>query len=501
MTIRDHIREFNRDQDGAVLVFFAGALAVLLGLIALSFDFGRRASTQSELQSYADHVALAAAGELDGGTDAITRATAAAANLISDSQSFGRTSAETYGNASHTLAGASNYTLTFFKTLPSSDTASMNAGVTTKPKEAAFVRVVVTPKIVDNTFAAAFYAMIGGQEPANAVTATAVAGFTQYACDITPLMFCLPDPSYKANAHIGDMILLRSGGNGAAWGPGDFGFLDPSYAKVDPNGPCAGKSGAQLDACLLGAMGSITQCFSQRGVDTAPGQKVGIEDASFNVRFDMYHAIMNGKKNDPAYAPAPNVIKGVADKNGNACTGSNPDASPNTKPLPKDNCFYTSTCMNGRFGNGDWSAKRAEYVQYNHGGVDPHPAAKTRYQYYLDEITAAGGSASATKIVTGLSVDGQPHRETGRPQCSKNQAIDPDRRLIIAAAVDCAANPINGQANNVPVEEFVKIFLTQPVGTDGASPPTLDIYGEVVGSASGPAGGGGLFHEVVQLYR
>lgn len=499
MTIRDHIREFNRDQDGAVLVFFAGALAVLLGLIALSFDFGRRASTQSELQSYADHVALAAAGELDGGTDAITRATAAAANLISDSQSFGRTSAETYGNASHTLAGASNYTLTFFKTLPSSDTASMNAGVTTKPDEAAFVRVVVTPKIVDNTFAAAFYAMIGGQEPANAVTATAVAGFTQYACDITPLMFCLPDPGYKADAHIGDMILLRSGGNGSAWGPGDFGFLDPSYAKVDPNGPCAGKSGAQLDACLLGAMGSITQCFSQRGVDTAPGQKVGIEDASFNVRFDMYHAIMNGKKNDPAYAPAPNVTKGVVPLGGGACTGSNPPASPDTVAMPKDNCFGTGTCLNGRFGDGKWNdptTGRPNYVNMNYGnGVpDPHSSAKTRYEYYLAEIAAAGGSASSTAILTGRA-------ETGRPQCSNNQAIDPDRRVIIAAAVDCAANPINGQTNNVPVEEFVKIFLTQPVGTDGASPPTLDIWGEVVGSASGPSGGGGLFHDVVQLYR
>ncbi|MCW3782448.1 TadE/TadG family type IV pilus assembly protein [Defluviimonas salinarum] len=499
MTIRDRIAEFNRNQDGAVLVFFAGALAVLLGLIALSFDFGRRASTQSELQSYADHVALAAAGELDGNSDAITRATAAAANLISDSQSFGRTSSETYGNADHTLAGASNYTLAFYKTLPSSDTASLNAGLTTKPEDASYVRVVVTPKIVDYTFAAAFYAMMGGQEPANAVSASAVAGFTQYACDITPLMFCLPDPSYKADANIGDLILLRSGGTGAAWGPGDFGFLDPSYAKVDPNGPCGGKTGAQLDACLLGAMGSITQCFAQRGVDTAPGQKVGIEDASFNVRFDMYSAIMNGKKNDPAYAPAPNVIKGVADKNGNACVGSNPPETSDTYALPKDNCFYTSTCWNGRFGDGNWSDPtngRPKYVEKNYGPAapDPHPAAQTRYEYYLAEIAAAGGGGSSTPILTGRS-------ETGRPQCSNNQAIDPDRRIVIAAAIDCAANPINGQTNNVPVEEFFKLFLTRPVGTNGASPPTLDLWGEVVGSASAPVGGGGLFHDVVQLYR
>ena len=48
-----------------------------------------------------------------------------------------------------------------------------------------------------------------------------------------------------------------------------------------------------------------------RGVDTEPGQKVGIENSSFNVRFDMYDSIMNGKRNNPNYAPAPNVIKGI----------------------------------------------------------------------------------------------------------------------------------------------------------------------------------------------
>jgi hypothetical protein len=42
------------------------------------------------------------------------------------------------------------------------------------------------------------------------------------------------------------------------------------------------------------------------------------------------------------------------------------------------------------------------------------------------------------------------------------------------------------------------------VGDDGASPPTLDIWGEVVGSAGGGAGGtgdAGIFRDVVQLYR
>jgi Flp pilus assembly protein TadG len=99
MAMRTRIKGFWLDQSGAILVFWGVSLAVLLGMVAISFDVGRMAATQSELQSYADHVALAAAGELDGRSTAITRATAAAANLVTDRQ--------TYGSGAQTLAGAS----------------------------------------------------------------------------------------------------------------------------------------------------------------------------------------------------------------------------------------------------------------------------------------------------------------------------------------------------------------------------------------------------------
>ena len=76
------------------------------------------------------------------------------------------------------------------------------------------------------------------------------------------------------------------------------------------------------------------------------------------------------------------------------------------------------------------------------------------------------------------------------------------RRNVFAAGVDCAANPINGATSNVPVEEFFELFLTEPIGSDGNSPPTLDLWAEVVGSASGGSSvAGGVFHDIVQLYR
>jgi len=469
------------DERGTILVFFAVALGVILGIVALSFDLGRASITRSELQSFADSVALAAAGELDGNDDAITRATAAA-TLIADSHSF--------GNTDRTLTGAADYTLTFFAALPASDAAAMT-GATTDPADAAYVRVAVTPTTVEGTFTAAFTALTGQDDRDFDLGATAVAGLAIYACDVTPLMFCLPSPDYRADEHVGEMIRLRAGGNGAAWGPGDFGFLDPDDIEIDEGGPCAGLNGNNLDRCLLGAVDSITQCFNQRGVDTEPGQKVGIEDALFNVRFDIYRATMNGRRNDPDYAPAPNVIKGVV-PNGNSQCINNARVSPNTVGMPRDTCFNNGTCA--RFGDGNWAAGRTIYVNTNYGTADPHPTALTRYQYYLAEIAAAGSGP----ILTGRA-------ETGRPTCSSSTPAGPERRVITAAAIDCVANSIRGRTNDVPVREFFKIFLTEPVGQDGSSPRRLDIWGEVIGSASdtgtGATGTGGIVRDVVQLYR
>ncbi|MEX0338778.1 MAG: hypothetical protein AB3N11_07025 [Arenibacterium sp.] len=387
-------------------------------------------------------------------------------------------------------------TVLFLHDLPPND-LTVPTAPTPNARDAPFVRVTVTRVDVGSKFAAAFAALTGQAQLDTNAPATATAGFTQYACDVTPIMFCVPNANWDADDHIGSMVNLRSGGNGAAWAPGDFGFLDPGKIKVDGTGPCSGLTGVNLDACLLGAVGNITQCFVQRGVDIEPGQKVGIADAIFNVRFDIYKAIMNGEKNDPDYAPAPNVIKGIVPQGaGASCIGNNEVLSTDTVGLPVDTCLASGTC--GRFGDGNWTAGRLNYVDVNYGGVDPHPGATTRYDYYLAEIAAAGGPGGSTSILSGLS-------ETGRPQCSPNQSADPERRVVIAAGIDCAANGIGGAARDVPVHQFVKVFLTEPVGDDGGSPPSLDIWGEIVGSAenggAGSGGSGGVFLDVVRVYR
>ena len=488
----DRLRSFANAEDGAVLVLWALFLAVAFGFLALSFDLGRVASTQSEMQSFADQVALASAGELDGRPDAITRATAAAAGLIRDSQ--------TYAVGATLLGGAGDYTLTFLSTLPTDDRAAATAA-TTDARLARYVRVQVAQRTVRTPFAAVNAALTGNPTTnvQSNVTATATAGMTSWACDVTPLMFCVPNASWRASANIGNQILLRSGGGSAAWGPGNFGFLDVTSLPVDATGPCAGLNAAQLYRCLVGAERGITACIrTDAGVDTQTGQRVGLAEA-FNTRFDIYIGSMSGQRTNPAYRPAPNTVQGTrptASGNGNGnnnsaiCRANNPAAS-NALPLPRD----TGLSTNNRFGNGSWN--RASYVATNHANIYPPgtSATSTRYRMYLAEITAARARTAPSNVPL------PTRNETGAPMChASGPTSDPDRRIVIAAAIDCTSTPISGNTRNVVPLEYVKLFMTEPVRSAGSD---TDIVVEVVNTAGGVGSGAitGVYNDFIQLYR
>jgi len=508
MPLLAKIRCFKQQEDGTVAILWAVSLITFLGLIAAAYEVGQMGTTHSELQSYVDNVALAAAGELDGESDAITRATAAAQNLISDNHTF--------ATSDNTLSGASDFTLTFLSSLPASDTAA--APTTTNPRLAAFVQVDAAPQTVAMTVLRAVNSLLGqpaGTDPQ--ISATAVAGFTQAACDITPLTFCLP-ANWETTLDIGDMVLLRSGGNGTPWGPGNFGFIDLDSFQ-DASGVCADEGGNKL-ACLIAADRNVSRCVTTRGITTEPGQKVGITNAAFNVRFDIYQAVLNGKKNDPDFAPAPNVIKGIKKKNGNGCIQGDEELTGDTMALPRDTCMGAGTCGgNNRFGDGVWD--RQGYLNVNHDladgfddnvGTDDHLPelaepndvfAGTRYGMYLREI--AYGDSLPYPNPNSDSILDPSLSETGRPQCSNNVSPYVTRRVVVAAGVNCTANPISGRTTDVPVAKYVDIFLTEPVGEDSSSPPSFDLYGEVTGfpdvSGAGTGGTGGVFHDIVQLYR
>ncbi|HET6467955.1 MAG TPA: Tad domain-containing protein [Geminicoccaceae bacterium] len=462
-----------RDEGGAIALYVTAIIGVVLGFGALVIDGGRLASLHSELQSFADHVALAAAGELDGNPGALARATAASRLVIADRHTFGRGP----GGLDPSSVG-----VRFLSGLPASDEQPITAGFATASDRAGLaVEVTLAPVGIDYWFVPGFSALAGSAAGAGGGTATgAVAGMTQYICDIAPVMFCSPNGS-SYDPVPGRQILLKTQN---FWGPGAFGLLDVNY---DPNGPCgAPNEGADYWRCVVGATRGITKCFARRGVNIRPGQMSGAAAAGFNTRFDIYENSLQGRKNDPDFAPAPHVVKGIGAPGG--CILGNTQTYTDSQRLPRDSCFAGGSCANGnRFGNQIWD--KAGYWAKNHGTVVP--AATTRYQLYQHELAQAGTS----RILPA------PRTETGRPTCSGSTPVSAERRVIVAAVIDCSLLP-PGNAANVPVLKFVRLLMTEPAGIDSGGSGT-ELWVEEIDEVrpSGAGNGLGILHEVVQLHR
>ena len=482
--LRALLRHLADDTRGGILALSVVLLLFVLGTGGLVLDFGRVWNSQSELQAFADHAALVAAGELDGTADAITRANNALAQLISDRQA--------YANQDVTL-DVNDLQATFLRGLPAADTDNdFSPFVTADPTLAQFVRVVVNPHTVSTVFANALLAVSGNAQIDLDVAAAAVAGYTQYVCDITPLMFCAPDGMDRDTLRSwvpGRQIRLKAQG---FWGPGAFGLLDLNF---DENGPCGPPNqGANFFRCAVAVERSITRCFSRRGVDIRPGQAVGPSESGLNVRFDVYGTSLQSKRNDPDFAPAPNVIKGHKPSGGGSCINNTPAPS-NVAPLPQASCLLAENCSGPsiRFSSSQTvdEGQRQDYVQQNYtdaGMADKTAGANTRHQMYENEIAnSAGGDILDT--AAGLE-------ESGRPMCSSNMSSNPDRRVLVAAAIDCSTLP-PGNASNVPVLDFYRIFMTNIAGY----PDPADVWVEVIEPIDPFQPASVFAHDFVQLYR
>jgi hypothetical protein len=156
-----------------------------------------------------------------------------------------------------------------------------------------------------------------------------------------------------------------------------------------------------------------------------------------------------------------------------------------------------------RFGGRDWDC--AGYWATNHGAgvpmpagcADPKTSGFTRwdlYQYEIDNNRIPNKSASPL------------NSENGNPTCS-NQSFSPpegqlDRREFIIAVVDCldaSGNGLyNGAETDVPVREYIRAFMTEPIGVCNSS--DKDLFIEYLGPAD-PSTLSDVFKEYPVLYR
>jgi hypothetical protein len=499
------LRNFVGDDRGQAMVFVAILIPALVGFSLLTVDMSRVNNLHSDLQNAADAFALAGAAELDGTSDAITRADRAITNLVANESRLSTAGPHTLviGDIDHI----------YLDDLPDDSVALDENGwdpdgndySTTNPLLARFVMITVDP----TGFATIFPASMLGSTDSFNVGATAVAGFKRSVCDATPMFIC--NPFEAAGTSIQDAFAagqtysreFRALKTSSAPGPGNFGLLQTTVPLREAF-----------------AKGNGGQCYEQYAVTTKTGVTLGHVNSGLNVRFDIYSGSLSSFKADSAYRPAVNVRKG-ADKTSN-CNNLKLAADGSAMGFPTGTSGLYYSDQSGVSGDG-WD--RNGYWSINHGVATmpmipsaSNPVATnrppSRYDIYRYEI--------ANPSLVSDHAGGKNNGETGVPACYNTASVtltDPagtpspgvDRRIIVAAVVNCQANAtkIAGQTELQP-DGYISIFLTNPIekedntkGPDDETAAEKPIRFEVV-DVAGARGRGTManfLHDEAQLYR
>ena len=478
--LKSKLISLSGNSSGALAVWAAAAMPVLLGGAALSVDATRLYNMDQDLQSAADAFSKAGAAELDQRGDSLVRANRAIASLIDNEQKFA-------------VDGRSDVrvnSIRFLKSIPDKDYQAITPDqITTDPSQAKYVEVAVAPENVSTMFPQGLVRSITSVE----LEAVSTAGFSQDVCGVAPVFICNPfelsttttiyeamdDPDFRRR-----QIQFKTQGSNARYSAGNFGYLDPFE----------GNSGANKIKDAI-AIDTPDVCVSKsKGVKLRPGS-INSASQAFNVRFDMYEGSFKNAKNDPAYAPAANVVKGYTPKKNDVCK-IEPDS--NAMGLPRDEAFHTppaSAAALQQYGNGNWDF--VEYMRVNHNymrsisieGVTYYldyynkrsvpatpPSRYAMYRWEIDNNCVPGSLTYGNRTLS---------PEEGTPQCHKTGPhTDPDidRRIITVAVLNCgeieaSGEKMNGRTDYLPVETFAKVFITEPMQSGNEN----TLFGEIIG--------------------
>jgi len=528
MTIPTLFRSFAKCTGGSVAVWAAFSTPVLVGGAALSVDASRLYNMDNELQSASDALARAGAAELDQRSDSLERSKRAIQNLVSNDQKFSKD-----GKGKVEID-----TIRFLKSLPNNDYDKVQSSdVTHSPSEAKYVEI----KVKSESVATLFPTSLIKKMTDTSMDAKSIAGFDQGINGVPPVFICNPqenetisiyeameDPAFRRRL----LKLKGRGGYQTQLGAGHYGWIDLFDGK---GGASALKEAIAIDI-------PETYVSKTAGVYLRSGNIASMNHA-VNTRFDIYEGSFKNKKNDPRYAPAENVTKGytaeanvclqssvdlgivevnaLADLSLGVDIGLDPllglDVNSNTKvafPLPRDNCMYDGTC--DRIGDGDWDF--VTYMKVNHNFMKritiedvtyridyindsfTPSAPPSRYDMYRWEID--NNSVPGPQTYGGDSVT----HEEGLAQCHSDghSTTVEDRRVIGVAVLNCdkitetietTTQTKTGHSGPYPVETFIKVFLTEPMGNGNDSILWGEIVGPVVSSEDD------LSHDYVAVAR
>jgi hypothetical protein len=491
-----------RSEAGAVAPTVALSLFGLIAAGGLAFDYARLASLDTELQQAADHAALAAASQLDRKANACIRAAQAASAMVANETRF----ANDGGGIAIVVANEADCDATgkirFWQ-----DAAKTTAA--TDFSNARFVEVEVNDRRANYALTPIVGALTSGD-----ITGIAFAGLGSSVCRVPPLMMCNPqetagNTTFDPSALAGVGMRLVDQGGGSTYVPGNFGYLESGV------GP-----GASELKKAIGWDNPPGVCISTSAVNTEPGQN-NVATDFLNTRLDVYANGLNSANCQPGgnCSPSRNSRKDVANtrsggapiNNCNFSTGAGgqgwklpanyygqtvPTSAatplttaqmPSAMGHPRDMCHAISTngsCAGGRIGNGVWDRNAYFHVNYGSGfdwrsamtSAGYNPDTVTRYEVYRWEIDNPA-NIDAPRTIGSLTAYGAPVCQA--PGLTPGAAT-PDRRRLTIAVVNCLANNVRGRSTNVPVNEWVDVFLVEP-SLNRARTSSGEIYVEVIG--------------------
>jgi len=422
-------------QKGAVAIVVALSLLFLLGFMGIALDFGHLFVAKDELQTSVDACALSAAQELDGSTDAITRATnAGLAAGNSNKVDF----------QSSTWSGQGK--------LVASDVTFKDAayGTTTVAASARYVQCQHSQGGIKMWLIQAMGASVGSNNQAYAATnsvgalAVATRASAQSSCPIPVAVKAKTGgtaPNY--GFQVGEWVTVLSGtGSGSSGAEGKGKGDDDDDSGSSGGGEVGwynldGSNSASETALELGEPG---RCGVKVG-DTlgTPGAKQSVSDV-WNARFGIY------KNGDPG----PTV--------------NHPDYTGYT---------YTST---------NWTNA---VPQNAYAGTPAKGSAASAANYKTKRLSFASYADTSSDIdtgdgITGLKMKGGYKTLATPGTGGQHKANGYNRRIVTVPVISSAGK----------VVDFACVLLLQPMTS-----PTVDVQMEFLGnagSASSPCTSNGL---------
>ena len=519
------MRMFRDDEDGFVLVLALLVMPVFIGLAFIIIDIGRGNNAHSDLSAAADAVALAGAAELDGGPDAITRAKAAMAELQTNVSMLARSGPDMEISLAYEDVDDNAFTVVFLEDIPVLDTTPITQefltnNATTVSADAKYIYVRAQSANLDTAFFNPG-TLLSESVP---VAAVAVAKSVSAICDIPPLYICNPFEFDNSGTYVGDqlqtrfaegdlhgrMIRLHPKGSGTH-APGNFGFLSVN-----------GSSSADAIRDFFAGNRNPT-CVATDTVQTKPGAASSISQG-INTRFDIYEGPYGNWRNASkpfVIGPAVNVRKGIrpdvtvhgSNVRINDCVGQGSSGTPGDDHLNDVAAGWdanaTDDYVYGLSDNGDMAAPNGgipgasigtgnwpieDYLAENYGTAAPplssipnsFPASSSsvgahvpsRYDVYRYEISSGLYAMRHPGEMEGGSASG----ESGAAMCGPEKAhpiapiVSPDRRVTVAAIIDCGTVGDGGGVNEYLVNAFASIFLTRPMERTAPSvDSTIDV--------------------------